>query len=114
MKRNKKVKSVTRRPLPSACFIAGCGNPPFAGGLCSMHYQRARPRKDGTVPTVEEIALGPRPVMSLKQVAGRVDEKTFELLERGVELGLGSSIHDLVSRIIARFDPEEFQKKNVA
>jgi hypothetical protein len=90
---------------------APCKRRHVAKGYCSLHYQRAMPKPDGTLPTVEEIAGVAEKTVRRHHIGGRVDEETFARLQRGVAMGLGTCMYDLVSKIAAEFDPEAAMKR---
>lgn len=91
-----------------------CKRRHVAKGYCSLHYQRAQPKPDGSIPTVEEIAGVAAKPLRRHHIGGRVDDATYERLQRGVAMGLGSCMYDLVSRIASEFDPEASAKRRGA
>lgn len=86
------------------CLIAGCKRQYYSGGFCKLHYQRSRPRKDGSIPTIEEIAGVAKKLPPKRfRVNGRVTEEAGARLEKGLK---GRSLHDLVSEVMERYDPD--------
>lgn len=87
------------------CLIAGCKRTYYSSGFCKLHYQRSRPRKDGSIPTTPEIAgLAKRKTPKRFRVSGRVTEEAGARLEQSLK---GRSLHDLVSDVMERYDPEQ-------
>jgi hypothetical protein len=72
-----------------------------------LHYQRSRPRPDGSVPTLAEIAgVAPRRPPRSYTFSGRVTEEAGERLERYVR-AKKTTVHALVSDIIEAWRPTD-------